>query len=55
MKSNTHFIGTYECPQEDTLAGPFWGLDEEVLFGSLYVYQRDKDRGYPDFGAVDHV
>lgn len=41
MKLCTDLIDKYERPQEDTLTGPFWGLDEEVFLCSLDVYQRD--------------
>ena len=38
MKSNTDFIGKYERSQEDSLAGPLRGLDEEMLLGPLDIY-----------------
>jgi len=45
MESNTGFIGEHERPWEDALAGPFRGLDEEMLLGSLDIYQIDWGRG----------
>ena len=51
IKSNTDFICRFECLQEDTRR-LILGIGRR---GVVYIYRRDKDRGYLDFGEVGHV